>query len=71
MSIHLTHTGFYAGRRFCESNDNGRNVHGSYAPLQNDDFRAQCCNDCLKVWADSYDDGEIFPLWVSAIRNEV
>lgn len=69
MLIHLTHTGFYAGRRFCNSTDDARNVHGSYAPLNNAVFREQCCNDCLKVWADSYDDDEKMPLWVSIMRK--
>lgn len=69
--IHLTETGFHAGRRFCMSNrsDGAQSVHGMYAPLDNPEFRAKCCPDCLKVWAlEAYDDGDDMPQWVSDIR---
>lgn len=67
--IHLTETGFHAGRRFCTSCDEGRNVHGAYAPLDNPEFRAQVCPDCLKVWAtEAYEGGDDMPDWVREMR---
>lgn len=71
--IHLTETGFHAGRRLCmtDRHDGDRNVHASYAPLANPEFRAQVCPECLRVWAnEAYDDGDDMPEWVSQMRAE-
>ena len=70
--IHLTETGINAGRRLCLSDrrDNHRNVHAAYAPLNNPSFREQCCEHCLKVWAqEAYEDGDEMPEWVIEKRN--
>ena len=69
--IHLTETGYHAGRRLCLSDraDGARNVHAAYAPLDNPDFRAQCCPECLKTWAlEAYDEGDEMPQWVRDMR---
>ena len=70
--IHLTETGYNAGRLFClntmQADDS--KAHGSYAPLHLADFRSKCCKDCLKVWADeAYDDGDEMPEWVADMRK--
>lgn len=74
--IHLTETGFNAGRPFCltdrvaatQAGDTFQ--HGAYAPLHKDDVRALCCPECLKVWAlEAYDDTDTdMPEWVAEIR---
>lgn len=72
-TVHLTETGFHAGRLLCMASreHDGRNVHAMHAPLHLDTFRAQCCPDCLKVWAcEAYDDGDNMPQWVADIRRE-
>ena len=45
--IHLSVTGFEAGRRLCLATD-GRSVHAAYAPLDKEPFRTACCPECLK-----------------------
>ena len=71
--IHLTETGFHAGRRLCLTarDDGARNVHAAYAPLHLAEFRSQCCPDCLRVWAlEAYDDDDTdMPDWVRAMRE--
>ena len=68
--IHLTETGFHAGRRLCLSSDEGRSVHAAYAPLNNEDFRNKCCQDCLKTYAlEAYEEGDEMPDWVLSIRS--
>jgi hypothetical protein len=72
--IHLTETGYHAGRRLCltDRNDGARNVHAAYAPLDNPEFRANLCPHCLKVWAlEAYEDGDVMPDYIESIRNEV
>lgn len=69
--IHLTSTGLFAGRRLCDSerDDGQRNVHYMHAPVENADFRAKCCPECLKFVAnEAYEDGEEMPDWVVALR---
>ena len=69
--VHLTETGYHAGRRLCLTDryDGARNMHAAYAPLNNSKFRATVCTDCLKVWAnDAYTDGEPMPDYIAALR---
>jgi len=69
--IHLTETGFHAGRRLCltSRDDGAQNAHASYAPLRDAAFRANCCAACLKTWADeAYDDGDDMPDYITALR---
>lgn len=70
--IHLTETGFNAGRRFCTADraDGQRNVHGAYAPLHNEAFREKVCLDCLNVWAnEAYEDGDTMPDYIADLRK--
>ena len=70
--IHLTETGYHAGRRLCltDRNDDAQNVHAAYAPLNNREFRAKVCPDCLRVWvSEAYDDGDDMPDWVEDARE--
>ena len=70
--IHLTETGYNAGRLFCLSqmHHDDTKAHGAYAPLHLSDFRAKCCTECLKVWAnEAYEDGDDMPQWVIETRN--
>lgn len=59
--IHLTLTGVYAGTPICgairEPHDDG--VHMIYAPLDNPEWRAQVCPDCLKAYIDSFEPEEL------------
>ena len=70
--IHLTETGFHAGRRLCltASSDGQRNVHAAYAPLHLADFRRDCCQECLITWAtEAYDEGDDMPDYIQEIRR--
>lgn len=68
--VHLSETGFNAGRRLCESME-GRSVHAMYAPLANPVFRAKCCPACLKVWANqAYDEGDEMPDYIRELREK-
>lgn len=71
--IHLTETGYNAGRLFCLSTmtADDTKVHGAYAPLHLAEFRGKCCRDCLKVWAtEAYDDmDDDMPEWVISMRS--
>ena len=69
--IHITETGFHAGRRLCLTprDDGAQNVHASYASLRNPAYRANCCGACLKTWAvEAYDDGDDMPDYITALR---
>lgn len=74
--IHLTETGYNAGRLFClKPRDSIASddilVHGVYAPLNKPEYRSACCTDCLKVWAlNAYDDDDDMPDWIREIRRE-
>ena len=71
--VHLTEQGYNAGRRLCLSdrNDGERNVHAAYAPLDNPEFRKECCPACLKVWADeAYDEDDEMPDYIQHLRKE-
>lgn len=70
--IHLTHTGFYAGRLLCSKpRENGEYVHAVYAPLHKPEYRQIVCLDCLRVYArDAYDEtDEDIPEWIQALRG--
>ena len=70
--IHLTETGFHAGRPLCgvAREDATEKVHAVYSPLNNPSFRAQVCPDCLRVWAlEAYEDGDEMPEWVQEMRS--
>lgn len=70
--IHLTHTGYNAGQTFClvPRETDGQYAHGSHAPLHRAEYRAQCCADCLTVWANyAYDEDDEMPDWVQAART--
>lgn len=64
MTTHLTFTGFYAGQPICGATRVVENdhVHSAYAPLDSKQFRRMCCVECLKVYAESYDDEELAKL---------
>lgn len=69
--IHLTETGFHAGRLFCTQpmSEDDTKAHGAYAPLHLSAFRDKCCFHCLKVWADeAYDADDDMPDWVVSMR---
>lgn len=71
--IHLTETGVNAGRRLCltNRNDGQRNVHAAHAPLHLSDFRKDCCQECMKIWADeAYDEGDEMPEYIQALRGK-
>lgn len=66
---HLSETGVHAGRRLCLAKD-GESHHAVYAPLHNPKYRATLCPECLAVWAnEAYDDGDIMPNYIVAIRQ--
>ena len=67
--MHLTLTGFYAGRTLCGSEREGEELHASFAPLDKEEFRATVCPNCLREYALSYDDDELddAPDWVVEI----
>ena len=72
--IHLTYTGFYAGKLLCGMvrKPDDTHAHAVYAPLQKDEYRATVCPECLKYYAlDAYDDSDadVMPDWVKAIRE--
>ena len=72
--IHLTETGFHAGRRLCLTDraDGDENAHAVYAPLRFAEFRARVCPECLRVWAnEAYEDGDEMPEWVTELREAV
>jgi len=75
MTIHLTETGFNAGRRLCltDRSDGLTNVHAAYAPINKPEYRVNCCSACLKVWAaEAYDDrDDDMPTWVKQLRDEL
>lgn len=73
-TIHLTETGYNAGRRLCltDRQDGERNVHAMHSPLHNPEFRAQTCPHCLKVWAlEAYDADDDMPDYIRELRGEV
>ena len=62
--VHLSETGFHAGRRLClaPKDQSSRSVHAVYAPLHNPTFLASVCAQCLQVWAlEAYDDEDEIP----------
>jgi hypothetical protein len=72
--IHLSETGYHAGRLFCLGTKSEADVsaHGMYSPLHLANFREKCCQKCLKVWADeAYDEGDEMPDWVVSMRASV
>lgn len=70
--VHLTFTGFDAGKLLCNIPRNEHEqtlVHAVYAPLDKPEFRANCCQECLKVWAQyAYDEGEDMPDYIKELR---
>lgn len=70
--IHLSETGYHAGRLFCLDTkaEDDTSAHGMYSPLHLAEFRGKCCQKCLKVWADeAYDEGDEMPDWVIEMRT--
>lgn len=66
--IHLSETGFNAGRRFC-TEIHGKSVHAAFAPLSSELYRSVVCPDCLRTWAfAAYEEGDETPLWVIKLR---
>jgi hypothetical protein len=71
-TVHLTETGFNAGKRLCSSTDveGTRNVHAAYAPLHKEQFRAVVCANCLITWArEAYQDGDDIPSYIETLRS--
>lgn len=72
-TVHLTLTGPLAGQTLCGvSREDARQAghllnHAQWAPLSREDYRSQCCRECLSVWAHSYDDNEQRPEWATAL----
>ena len=62
--IHLTLTGFYAGTLICgaERSADNQHAHAVMAPLHNPNYRAKVCPQCLKVYAESYEEEELAKL---------
>lgn len=61
--IHITATGYYAGTILCgkrrtDLTEGETTAHWPYSlPKDKEqDFRAKCCPDCLKVWDEAEDD---------------
>ena len=70
--IHLSETGYHAGRLFClgTKTEEDTSAHGMFVPLHLADFRAKYCPDCLKAWAmEAYDEGDEMPEWVVEMRK--
>jgi hypothetical protein len=59
--LHLTFTGVHAGHPICDQarqpGDEG--VHMVYAPLDNPEFRAKVCPECIKAYVGSFDAEEL------------
>lgn len=70
--IHLTLTGYYAGRRLCDKSreDGEENAHAIYAPLGLSEYRAKVCPKCLREYALSFDVDEEKPEWVVEILGK-
>lgn len=73
QTVHLTLTGPLAGQTLCgvsrkDAAESGHLLnHAQWAPLVRDDYRAQCCRECLLVWAESYDESEQRPEWATEL----
>lgn len=61
MSVHLTLTGAYAGSPICEMKfaEGDTGAHLIYAPLDDPEFRATVCPECLKAYVGSFDVDEL------------
>jgi hypothetical protein len=69
--VHLSETGFHAGRRLClaPKDVSSRSVHAMYAPLHNPAFRETVCPKCLTVWAtEAYETGDDMPDFIVEAR---
>ncbi len=70
---HLTLTGYYAGQPICGGKrDEGEHyIHAAYSPIHKPSFRDTVCVECLKVYAESYDEDELetAPEWVMEFRK--
>lgn len=69
MKRHLTVTGYDAGAPICGSTlKTPIDAHAAWSPIDKPEFRATCCDACLKAYADSYvEDGVVednAPQWV-------
>lgn len=69
--IHLTLTGIYAGTILCGASRVGADTaHAAWSPLDNPDFRAKVCPQCLQEWAEcAYEDGDGIPDWIIRLRQ--
>lgn len=69
--IHLTYTGPMAGTTLCGApRGEGRAHHAVYAPVQNAQYRAQCCKSCLLKFAQAWSGTRSKPDWVVAITRD-
>jgi hypothetical protein len=69
---HLTLTGFEAGRTLCGSTreTGGSYAHAVYAPLHKAEYRAGCCQQCLREWVASFeDDNDTPPTWAGEVAH--
>lgn len=67
--MHLTLTGYYAGKTLCGSEREGEEIHAMYAPLHKEEFRSKVCVECLREYALSYSDEDLddAPDWIIEI----
>ena len=66
--IHLTHTGPAAGATLCGAPRDGSVAHHAvYAPVERDEYRAQCWVACLKEYAQAWAGEKTKPDWVNSV----
>lgn len=67
--IHLTLTGFQAGRIICGAprKPENQHVHAQYAVFDKPEILAQYCPDCLALWVADYADEDKLPDWALSI----
>lgn len=68
--IHLTYTGPLAGKTLCgAARGDGKAHHAVYAPVQTPDYRALCCQACLRIFARAWTGTRTKPEWVLAVLS--
>lgn len=69
LIMHLTLTGYHAGKTLCGSERESEEIHAMYAPLHKQEFRDKVCKECLREYALSYGDEDLddAPDWVIEI----
>ena len=59
--LHLTFTGFQSGQPICGATrePGGKYAHMIYAPIDNPNYRATVCPECLKAYVGSFEPEEL------------